>query len=308
MNNTDKTPRVTALVPCYNGEATLALALDSALSQTYDDFEVVVVNDGSTDRSGEIAHHYAAVSGGRVRVVDQPNAGLPAARNAAIEAGRGEFFALLDADDLWMPQHLERAVAALDARPEVGLVHGNVECIDGDGNSLGVDTSRTWRAGLDAYRVLLLRHEHVCCPSAVFRRECVERVGAFDVAFTGLGCEDRDLWLRIAEHYELHYIDEVVVRYRIHAASMSRNRERMLRARLALIDKVAKTPRGARLARHAKAMVESDLGMEFLEEGDFRKALRAQLRALRIRPQTAKVWRRVLRPAASLMGAVVLGI
>src|SRR5690606_35533615 len=102
--------------------------LDSALAQTYDAFEVVVVNDGSTDRSSEIAHAYAERSDGRIRVVDQPNAGLPAARNAAIAAARGDFFALLDADDLWLPRHLERSVAALDADPSVGLVHGNVEC------------------------------------------------------------------------------------------------------------------------------------------------------------------------------------
>jgi len=305
--NRPKAPRVTALVPCYNGEATLALALDSALAQTYDALEVVVVNDGSTDRSSEIAHAYAERSGGRIRVVDQPNAGLPAARNAAIAAARGDFFALLDADDLWLPQHIERAVAALDADPSVGLVHGNVECIDAAGASLGVEPRR-WRPQDDAYRTLLLRHEHVCCPSAVFRRRCVEQVGAFDTRFTGLGCEDRDLWLRIAERYRLQYIDEVVVKYRIHAGSMSRNRDRMLRARLALIDKVAQTERGAPLARHALAMIESDLGMEFLEEGDYRRALRSQFKALRIRPLTPRIWRRLLRPAASLTGAVVLGI
>ena len=304
--NRPTAPRVTALVPCYNGEATLALALDSALAQSYDALEVVVVNDGSTDRSRDIAHAYAERSAGRVRVVDQPNAGLPAARNAAIDAARGDFFALLDADDRWLPQHLERSMAILDADPSVGLVHANVECIDADGMSLGAQP-RSWRPHDDAYRTLLLRHEHVCCPSAVFRRRCIEQVGAFDTRFTGLGCEDRDLWLRIAERYRLHYIDDVLVQYRIHAASMSRNRERMRRARLALIDKVAQTPRGAPLARHALAMIESDLGMEFLEEGDFRRALRLQFSALRIRPHTPRIWRRLLRPAASLVGTAVLG-
>lgn len=298
-------PRVTGLVPCYNGEATLARALDSALSQRFTDFEVVVVNDGSTDRSSEIAHRRAAADP-RIRVIDQPNAGLPAARNAAIAASRGRYLALLDADDIWLPGHLERAVAVLDAEPEVGLVHANVEMIDADDRSLGI-AEREWHRVSDQYRALLLRHEHICCPSAVFRRACIEQVGAFDTGFTGLGCEDRDLWLRIAEHWRLHYIDEVLVRYRVTAGSMSRNADRMLRARLRLIDKVSKTPRGAPLARHALAMLESDLGMEFLAEGNSRRALAAQLKALRIRPHTARVWRRMVRPAASLFGIGAIG-
>ncbi len=302
-----ETPRVSALVPCYNGERFLAKALDSALAQTYEAFEVIVVNDGSTDRSSEIAHDYADCSGGRIRVIDQPNGGLPAARNAAISVARGEFFALLDADDIWTPAHLEQAVAVFDAHPSVGLVHGNCELIDEAGAFLQHDP-RDWRPGMDPFRTLLLRHEHVCCPTAVFRRSCVEQLGAFDLQFTGLGCEDRDMWLRIAEHWDVHYIDRVVAYYRIHPTSMSRNRERMLQARRRLLEKIAQSPRGARLARHGLAMIESDLGMEYLQEGNYSAALRAQVRALRIRPHTARVWRRMLRPTASLFGAFVLGL
>jgi glycosyltransferase involved in cell wall biosynthesis len=300
-------PRVTALVPVYNGAAWLAQALDSALAQSFERLEVVVVDDGSTDSSGEIAQRYAAASDGRIRMLRQDNAGLPAARNAAIAAARGEMFALLDADDVWQPHHIAQAVEVLDARPLVGLVHGDVHCIDAAGGYIG-DYTRCWHLHADAYRALALRYEHVCCPSAVFRRRCVEEVGGFDRQFTGLGCEDRDLWLRIAERWQVHYIDDHVAHYRVHPGSMSQNRERMALARQRLLAKLSQSPRGAPLVRHAEAMVESDLGMEYLAEGAYGRALLSQLRALRIRPQTPRVWRRMVRPTLCLVSAAIFGI
>jgi glycosyltransferase involved in cell wall biosynthesis len=299
--------RVTALVPVYNGERYLAQALDSAMAQTYAQLEVVVVIDGASDGSARIAQRHAAASSGRIRVVVQDNRGLPAARNAAIAAARGEYLALLDADDVWLPRHIERAVAVLDADPAVGLVHGNVRCIDEDGAVSGIYTRR-WREQNDVYRALVLRHDHVVCPTAVFRRACVEQLGGFDLRFTGYGCEDRDLWLRIAGSWEVRYIDDFVAHYRVHATSMSHDNERMAEARRRLLDKLAQTPRGATLVKHAEAMIQSDLGMEYLAQGAYARALLAQFRALRIRPHTARIWRRTLRPAVCLVSATLFGI
>jgi glycosyltransferase involved in cell wall biosynthesis len=294
-------PRVSVLVPAWNAQAYLADALDSALAQSYRSFEVVVVDDGSTDATTAIARRYAYRSNGRIRLLRQANAGLPAARNAAMAAAQGEFFALLDSDDVWQPNHLAHAVAALDADPTVGLVHANIERMDGEGHSLGVPL-RFWNLQPDAYAAIALRHEHVSCPTAVFRRACVDDVGGFDPRFTGLGCEDRDLWLRIAERWRLRYLDLVSARYRIHGSNMSANRERMAAARRALVEKMAQSPRGAALARHAAAMVDSDLGHELLASGDCAGALRAQLRALRTRPLTTLAWRRLLRAAVTAAG------
>jgi glycosyltransferase involved in cell wall biosynthesis len=297
-----KLPRVSVIVPVYNGQAYLAEALDSALAQSYRSFEVVVVDDGSTDASAAIARMYSYRSDGRVRLVSQANAGLPGARNSAMAAARGEFFALLDADDVWMPNHLAHAVAALDADPAVGLVHANIERIDAVGRSLGVPL-RFWRLQDDAYTAIALRHEHVSCPTAVFRRSCIDAIGGFDARFTGLGCEDRDLWLRIAEDWKVRYLDSVAARYRVHGSNMSGNREKMGRARRLLVEKLAQSPRGAALARHANAMIDSDLGNELLAQGDCRGALKAQLRALRTRPLTSLAWRRLLRTAVTAAGS-----
>jgi glycosyltransferase involved in cell wall biosynthesis len=294
-------PRVTAIVPLYNTRAYLEQALDSALAQHYRDFEVVVVDDGSTDGSGEIASSYARRFPRRVRLLQQANAGLPAARNTALQAGRGDYFALLDADDVWHPDHLALAMDAFDADPDLGLVHANIRRIDSDGRVLGVP-QRHWRPDLDAYRTLALREEHVACPTAVFSREAVRQVGGFDPQFTHLGCEDRDLWLRIAERFRLRYLDHVAADYRVHARGMSRNRERMARARQRLLCKLALSPRGKPLYGAARAMVESDLGLEYLAEGRLREAFAAQLRAIASHPRAALPWRRLARTALDAAG------
>ncbi len=287
-------PRVTVVVPVYNGEAYLAEALDGALAQSFRSFEIVVVNDGSTDSSGEIANAYAGRHPELVRVIDQTNAGLPAARNRALEAGRGSHFALLDADDVWYADHLQRAMDAFDVDPELALVHANICRIDSHGAALSVPF-RLWRKQTDPYLALALRREHVSCPTAVFSRQCIDTLGGFDLGFTGLGCEDRDLWLRIAAQFRIHYIDAITAKYRIHAGSMSTSRERMGAARERLLGKLVMSPRGEGLQTHIRAMILSDLGLEFGLEGRRLKAIDAQLRALWMRPQTLLIWRRLLR-------------
>jgi glycosyltransferase involved in cell wall biosynthesis len=298
---TQALPRVSVLVPLYNTRAFIEQALDSALSQRYRSFEIVVVDDGSTDGSGDIARRYAERFPHRVRVVPQPNAGLPAARNTALYASRGDYFALLDADDAWHPDHLQQAMDAFDADPDLGLVHANIRRVDADGNDLGVP-ARHWRPGLDAYRALALREEHVACPTAVFSREAVQQVGGFDLQFTHLGCEDRDLWLRIAERFRIRYLDHVAADYRVHAKGMSRNRERMARARQRLLCKLALSPRGKPLYALGQAMIASDLGLEYLGEGRVREAVAAQLRAIRLCPRAATPWRRLARTAFDAAG------
>jgi glycosyltransferase involved in cell wall biosynthesis len=298
------TPRVSAIVPAYNAAAYLAEALDSALAQSYPSLEIIVVNDGSTDSTAAIADGYAAAFPGRVRVIHQPNAGLPGARNTAIAAARGELLALLDADDIWLPDHLDTVVAAFDAEPGLALVHANIERIDANGRTTE-RWNRRWRNRKDPYAAVATRLEHVSCPTVVFRRSCIEEIGGFDPQFTGLGCEDRDLWLRILERYPVRYIDHVTARYRTHGSNMSGNHRKMAAARQRLLDKLSQTPRGAPLTRHVAAMIESDFGAELQQDGQYRAAFRAQLRALSQRPHTRKVWRRVFGLTRAWMHSVL---
>lgn len=290
-------PMVTALVPVYNTERYLAEAIESALAQTLPNVEIVVVDDGSTDGSGAIADRYAAAYPDRVRVVHQVNQGLPLARNAAIAVARGRYLALLDADDVWLPGHLAACVDVLERDPTVGLVHADAEDIDADGKPLPVveQEPRWHRDKTDPYAAVLLRRQHIVCPTAVFRRSVVDNVGPFDPAFNRLGCEDRDLWLRIAEVSNVVYIAGLHARYRIHGANMSANSERMWRARKLLVEKYAQRPRGRPLRRRARAAIDADRGHELAVAPEAAPALSAFARALLRDPLRIDAWKGLLR-------------
>jgi glycosyltransferase involved in cell wall biosynthesis len=278
-------PLVSAIVPLYNAERFLVQTLDSALSQTLRDLEIIVVDDGSTDGSAALADGYAERHPDVVRVIHQPNQGLCHARNAALAIARGEYLALLDADDIWLPHHLAACVAELERHPEVALVHADIERIDSDGRSLGC-SERYWdQYDSDAFVALFLRREHVCCPTAVFRRDAVERVGNFDVQFNRLGCEDRDLWLRISATSQIVYLDDVHARYRLHGANMSTNFDKMLKARVKLVDKFGANGRGAPLRRRALAAAHCNLGDELMDASRRGAAFGAYARACVLRPE-----------------------
>ena len=294
-------PLISVLMPVFNGADYIAEALDSALAQDFSDFEIIVVDDGSTDASAAIAKERAASAQVPVRLIQQLNQGLPTARNTAIAAARGRLLALLDADDIWLPGHLRQAATAFARQPELGLVHANIEFIDAAGQSLSVPR-RHWARQRDAFRSIALRLEHVSCPTAVFARRAIERVGGFDPAFSGLGCEDRDLWLRILQFAPAHYIDRVTARYRVHPSSMSNRRGRMHRARLLLADKVAATEAGKPLRRSMCAMIESDIGLEHAQANRRWRAVAAQIKACCRQPTLAVIWRRLL---GALRGALL---
>lgn len=303
LSSSSQAPLVSVITPVFNGANWLGEALDSALAQTFPSLEIIVVNDGSTDDSLGIARAQARKHAS-IRVIDQDNAGLPAARNRALRVARGAYLALLDADDAWLPKHLLLAMQAFESDPDLGLVHANIQRVDGQGKLLNIPI-RTWTKDMDAFEALALRHEHVSCPTAVFSRLALDAVGGFDLRFTGLGCEDRDLWLRIAARFRIRYIDEVTARYRSHPASMSAASERMALARQLLVAKLAESARGARLVSQMEAMIESDQGLSLSEQGRHMQAIARQWLALRQCPTDRVIQRRfmvsLLAPCRSLV-------
>lgn len=293
-------PRVSVIVPVLNGARWLGEALESARAQTFSDLEIIIVDDGSTDGSPDIARRLRERGDDRIRLFEFDHGGLATARNRAIRRARGDYFALLDSDDAWLPDHLERAMNAFEQDPDLGLVHANIERVDEQGRSIEIPV-RHWQSADDAYEAIALRHEHVSCPTAVVSREAIETVGGFDERFNGLGCEDRDLWIRVSERFRLRYLEHVTARYRVHSASMSVNHERMDRARRLLIAKLAHSPRGLALVGAMEAMIESDIGLDHLERRRIGAALRHQWRALRLDPGSRVVWKRLLRVAISAL-------
>jgi len=215
-----RAPLVTVVMPIRNEGAFLARSLGSVLAQDYpaDRVEVIVVDDGSTDATPQIAARYAAADD-RVRVVHRPNGGQVAATNTALEHATGELIALLDADDVWARDKLRRSVAVLEARPEVGLVYGDMTVIDAERRVL----QESWLAndvtpeGRHCAGALIVGN-NVTCSSVVLRGSVLRAVTPIpaDMPWS-------DWWIavRVAQVSELAYLAEPRTLYRFHGANMS---------------------------------------------------------------------------------------
>lgn len=209
------------IVPAFNAEATLADALRSARAQTYGNVEIVVVDDGSTDRTAGIAAGFPGVT-----LLRQPNRGLAAARNAGIAASTGDWLAPLDADDLWHPAKLERQVAAALAAPAPpGFVYCWVRYVDGEGRVSGSAP----RHAIEGRAIH--RHLHVnfvgMGGQALFRRDAVEAVGGYDESLER--SEDLLLQYQLAARWPVAVVPEYLVGYRRAGGQLSADRRAMLR-------------------------------------------------------------------------------
>jgi glycosyltransferase involved in cell wall biosynthesis len=208
------TPRVSVIVPVYNRPVFVRQAIDSALAQDCPGgFEVVVVDDGSTDETPDVLASY----GDKIRLVRQANGRVARARNAGFAAARGEYFALLDSDDIWLPGKLAAQVALLDAHPQAGFAHSDVQEFF-EGGRQKEWTRRPPVSSGDVLR-LLLRRNFVHTMTVMLRRVAVEEVGDFDPRYPP--CEDWDLWLRISEHREIVGDPRAWVRTRVHEGGIS---------------------------------------------------------------------------------------
>jgi glycosyltransferase involved in cell wall biosynthesis len=224
-------PLVSIVLPVYNGESHVGGTLDSALGQTYRHIEVLVVDDGSRDRTLDIVQA-RATDDSRVRVITQTNHGVAAARNTAVAAARGEFVAPLDADDVWDPTKIERQVRRMI---EVGETTGLVYCwwisIDVDGAIL--DSSPRWRIEGHASEMLLQVNYTGNASVPLFRRRYLEQAGGYDVTLherDGQGAEDWDLALKVAERSRVAVVPSLLVGYRRRQDSMSSRSDRMWRS------------------------------------------------------------------------------
>jgi len=212
---------VAVVIPCYNGGRFLREAIESVLHQTYPAAEIVVVNDGSTDDTAEIARSYE-----QVRYVEQRNQGAPAARNAGTRASASEFLVFLDADDRLQSHALATGVEALTANPEWALVSGGVRVIAEDGSPQRVPEHRP-RSG-DPY-IQLLQSNYIWAPGAVmYRREVLRAAGGY-VTWAGASA-DYELNIRIARRFPIGRHGQVVLDYRQHPSSMSSDVRYMLKS------------------------------------------------------------------------------
>ena len=234
-------PLVTVIIPAYNAGAYLGEAIDSARAQTYSPIEIIVVDDGSTDRTPALLAPY--VSANKIKYIYQANAGVASARNAGINAARGKYIAFLDSDDRWQPDKLAKQLP-LFADPKVGLVYSDMQCIGAVTGRYGVTVPRGYHRG----RVLpaLIKENFIGASTVVARRALLQSAGGFQIDSASAilsTVEDYHLWLRLARITNFDYVDEPLALYRVHAGQSSRRawrtRVRLRRMfRLLLLDPV----------------------------------------------------------------------
>src|SRR5579863_272896 len=203
-------PRVSVIVPVFNGAATVGEALASVLAQSYPDFELIVVDDGSTDATAQVLASYAD----SIKLISRANGGISAARNSGLRAAVGEYVALLDCDDVWLPAMLERTVAALDAAPRAVLAYTDLAVIDSDGRALETALVGAETAHAPTLDEMLTRLWPIMPSAVVIRRRVLEAIGGFAEEFRSYGYEDAWCWMRARELGEFCYLPERLVKWR----------------------------------------------------------------------------------------------
>jgi glycosyltransferase involved in cell wall biosynthesis len=213
-----KRPLVSIIIPCYNCERFIAEAIESALAQSYSSVEILVVNDGSTDRSREVILQYP------VRLLDNHHQGVSAARNRGIEESRGDFLLFLDSDDRLLSSAVARGLATFRQYPDCAMTVSAHNLITADGQL--IRTRPKFSRVNDAYQRLLRSNFIECTSSVLFRRSMFPIDSGF---MRGVeGAEDYELYLRMARNHPVRCTEAIVAEYRLHAMNSSRNSERML--------------------------------------------------------------------------------
>lgn len=217
-------PKVSVIIPAYNVESYILDTLRSLFSQSFKDFEALIVDDGSTDRTHEIVQDFIRQDA-RFKLLHKPNGGLSSARNFGINHAIGDYIALLDGDDLYLPNKLKTHVEILDSNPSVGVVYSASQALREDGKP-------TWMllSGKPLYRQTL---KSLLCKNfighgsnGIFRKVILDEVGLFDETLKSV--EDLDLWLRIAgTRWRFHRVPSVQCSYRVRPAGLSFNLDQM---------------------------------------------------------------------------------
>jgi glycosyltransferase involved in cell wall biosynthesis len=275
--------KVDVIIPAYNAAKYLPIAISSVIGQTFVDWTILLIDDGSTDNTPEVVAPFIDQLGSKLKYIRKENGGLPAARNTAIRNSSSEFLALLDADHVWFPSRLAESLKCFEDRPQVGLSYSYVTLIDENGETLKIcdEPQRNGEGWIAPY--IYMRRVHLPCPTVTYRRKCIDEVGMFDETLRA--AEDRDLALRIALRYEVALSPKILAQYRVTAGSMSTDSERMLNAQLQFIEKHFGAPGcGVEERRVAQSRCYRHYAESLQSRGRMAAALRSSARSLKLSP------------------------
>lgn len=291
--------KVSVIIPYYNGEKFIAEAIESVMSQTYQNFEIIIVDDGSTDSARAVIEPY--ITDKRVKFVQhEKNRGIPSARNTGIKHSKGEYVAFLDQDDIWLPEKLEYQVAVFErATTDLGLVFSNVNIADSDLivekykslNSIPSDINEL--SHQEVLKFLFLSSNFIPLVTVIVRKECIVAIGLFDETIKG-GADDYDICLRLAAKYNIEYLDIPLAVRRVHHTNFS-NIERFFHDQLVIMDKIfIQYPSLIVFRKKKLAMLHLGLGRYYQQNEDFHQAKEALWKAIIYQP-------RQIKPALALL-------
>ena len=282
------TPRVSVILPCYNGARWISQAIESVLAQTYKDFELLVIDDGSTDNSREIVSSY--LHDRRVRYIYQENRGFSGAINRGIKESKGDFIGFIGQDDLWLPHKLELQTKYLSKHRDVDLVHSSYFAIDSEGRVIGIRNVEipnvSSKRGL--IEELFLRN-FIGFETVLVKKRCLDEAGLFDERMVGFS--DHDMWLRIAGKFNIQgYIGKPLVKKRIHELQLTKVRiEDNLKDEFLLVKKaVDQYPFLKRIEHKKLASLYYAWGIALLQKGNREDAKRKFLKSIRCQPWKVK--------------------
>ena len=293
MTLSSMAPTISVVIPAFNAEAYVAETLESVLAQTYRDFEIILVDDGSTDQTAAVVQSF----GGSIRYIRTDNRGPSHARNTGIRAAKGQYIAFLDADDLWVPEKLALQVDFLQNRPHIGLVFGDMLTFNQD----GVDLRSYFASIKDSAIREKLSTESDCISevtdvlfqcniiptgTVVVRKDCLERSKLFDETISSV--EDLDLWIRISFFCGIGCIPRVLKKKREHDSNISRDNRKALEAAIYIFEKYPREWQSLdrRYRHHCTRRLGKEnrsLGYYFFERNDLAEARRCYWKSLKFR-------------------------
>ncbi|MCP1677147.1 glycosyltransferase involved in cell wall biosynthesis [Natronocella acetinitrilica] len=280
-------PLVSIITPTYNRARFLGIAIDSVLAQTYENWELVIVDDGSTDNTPEIMEPYLKDS--RIRYFRQENQGQSVARNVGIRESKGEYICFLDSDNAWLPDKLRRSVELMEQHQNVGVLYADVITVDEDGKEISRKNMRRFSGRIAPQ---MLRDNCVSMNTTIARRRCFEEQGGFSESYRV--ADDYELWLRLSAHYEFLYVPEFFAHYRVMNDQISSDKTRRFQANERILQDF--------VSRNGHTLSKKDIqsglcafytrrGRYFASNGAVGVALRSYGKAIVCDPVSVKPWR-----------------
>lgn len=226
-------PLVSILTPVYKGEHFISSAIKSVLAQTYQNFELLIVNDGSPDESADVIRPFLADP--RIRYFERPNAGVAAARNCALSHATGKYVGFLDQDDLWLKDKLAWQVEFLESHHDVALVHSRQKYIDESGGEVETDFINIEPVSGNCFPQLFEKNR-IAVLTVLIRRAAILEVGGLNPL--AARADDYELWLQVSLRHPIAFLDKVVARYRVHGTNASHDSFQMTEAELVAINSI----------------------------------------------------------------------